>query len=157
MSGINRQAEKIKKKMKLKDHQPLKHHDVNTSKRQKQGGSANQKGKSLPAISFISGGEEGVYENININTSKNKEVDTFKGVKANTFTPHDGDTSKGLNAEKLKQQNANVKKTTIYFSEEVLHKFNEIYAKRILKHNKTDKSDLINEAVELLYSKEFFE
>lgn len=44
-------------------------------------------------------------------------------------------------------------KLTIYLSEEVMTKLNEICAKNVLQNGKLDKSSLMEQAVELLYEK----
>jgi hypothetical protein len=46
------------------------------------------------------------------------------------------------------------RKVTLYLTEDMYKAFNDIYAKRILDNNKTDKSVLICEAIELLSEKE---
>ena len=46
------------------------------------------------------------------------------------------------------------KKMTLYLSERLFKAFNNIYAKRMLEDRKTDKSELICEAIELLIQKE---
>lgn len=44
-------------------------------------------------------------------------------------------------------------KLTIYLSEEIMTKLNEICAKNVLQNGKLDKSSLMEQAVELLYEK----
>lgn len=53
-------------------------------------------------------------------------------------------------------ENHNTKKVkvTVYITEESWEDFNHIYGKRILDKRKTDKGDLINEAIALLKEKE---
>ena len=54
----------------------------------------------------------------------------------------------------LKHQNINKTRTTVYFPESEYRMLNEIYTRRLLSNQKTDKSTLICEAIRLLYEKD---
>ena len=53
-----------------------------------------------------------------------------------------------------KHQNGNKTRTTVYFPELEYRMLNEIYTRRLLSNQKTDKSTLICEAIRLLYEKD---
>jgi len=53
-----------------------------------------------------------------------------------------------------KHQNVNKTRTTVYFPESEHRMLNEIYTRRLLSNQKTDKSALICEAIHLLYEKD---
>lgn len=47
------------------------------------------------------------------------------------------------------------KQMTVYLSKEYIAKFNEIYAYRLLSNNKATKTNILQEAIELLYVNEY--
>lgn len=59
-----------------------------------------------------------------------------------------------VDAKTLKHQNINKIRTTVYFPESEYRMLNEIYTRRLLSNQKTDKSALICEAIRLLYEKD---
>ena len=56
--------------------------------------------------------------------------------------------------EILKRQNIKKTRTTVYFPEAEYRMLNEVYTRRLLSDQKTDKSALICEAIRLLYEKD---
>jgi len=58
------------------------------------------------------------------------------------------------NPNQMTNQKSNTYKMTFVLSEKTFKEFNDLYAKRMLKGCKTDKSDLINEAIEWLVKME---
>ena len=61
---------------------------------------------------------------------------------------------KSLDVKTSKHQNINKTRTTVYFPESEYRMLNEIYTRRLLSNQKTDKSTLICEAIRLLYEKD---
>lgn len=61
---------------------------------------------------------------------------------SNTESQQDGNTVK---------QKAGKKKMTFYLDKDSEAKFNEIFARRLMRNQKTDKSMLISEAIDKLY------
>lgn len=61
---------------------------------------------------------------------------------------------KSSSIKALKHQNTNKTRTTVYFPESEYRMLNEIYTRRLLSNQKTDKSTLICEAIRLLYEKD---
>ena len=59
-----------------------------------------------------------------------------------------------LSVKTLKHQNTNKTRTTVYFPELEYRMLNEIYTRRLLSNQKTDRSALICEAIRLLYEKD---
>jgi|694.fasta_scaffold03135_3 hypothetical protein len=129
MSSIDEISSKIKrKKMTLDQYKPLSGFEVETSAHQNANTSKHYSSESLSTLN---------------NSTANK--DTFEGEKAY-------DLSSSEKASKRKRQI----KTTVYFSEKSRRQFDEIYAKRILNFHATEKTDILAEAIELLYQKEIF-
>lgn len=62
--------------------------------------------------------------------------------------------NKPSNTKTLKHQNVNKTRTTVYFPESEYRMLNEVYTRRLLSNQKTDKSTLICEAIRLLYEKD---
>ena len=60
----------------------------------------------------------------------------------------------GKDAKTLKRLSAKKIRTTVYFPETECRMLNEIYTRRLLSNQKTDKSSLICEAIRLLYQDE---
>lgn len=73
----------------------------------------------------------------------------FIGIRNKTFMKEE---EQGVEA--LKRQNTNKTRTTVYFPELEYRMLNEIYTRRLLSNQKTDKSTLICEAIHLLYEKD---
>lgn len=55
---------------------------------------------------------------------------------------------------KTVKQHSGKKKMTFYLDKDSEAKFNEIFARRLMRNQKTDKSALIGEAIEKLYASE---
>lgn len=106
MSGIDKLASSLKKKMTLNDYTPQKSIEVNTAELSKVNGSSLHKKKPY---------------------TESECQDSLK--------------SKPI-------------KTTIYLKPSSKRHFDEIYAKRILGGNKTDMSELLSEAIDILYERE---
>jgi hypothetical protein len=85
---------------------------------------------------------------------------------SSTVKQEENNSVKGEHSEDLKNQSTGKStlpenrntikkvKVTVYITEEAWEDFNTIYGKRILDKRKTDKGDLMTEAIELLKQKE---
>ncbi len=136
MLGIDQMAQSIRKKISLKDHKPSSPFEENTSIQQEVNASKGKKETTAK------GSEEKTSKSLDVETSKHQNGETREGLEVNTSTHQDD------------KKQSKVFKTTVYFSEDTKKKFDEIYAKRILAEFKTDKTDLLCEAINLLYEKE---
>lgn len=132
MSGIDRMTESIKRKISLKDHKPQLLEKENTSTLQ----------------------DVKTSNNYTLNLHEDEQVSNSSLSPSTLLVKELEDKNKSVATNTSKLQEVKKYKTTVYFSEDSNRKFNEIYAKRILADKKTDKSIIIDEAIELLYQKE---
>ncbi len=58
------------------------------------------------------------------------------------------------NVEKTEKQNSGKEKVTFYLSREIMAKFNEVCAKRMMRNEKMNRSELICKAIDLLWKEE---
>ena len=59
-----------------------------------------------------------------------------------------------LNVEKTERPLVNKEKVTFYLSKEIMSKFNEVFAKRMMRNEKMNRSELICRAIDLLWKEE---